>query len=132
MVTITAEIVHLRTLQIGNEDGPASPHWCLKHLIQILMNGQCTYVEWIDQCFCANAIPAGEKLFLTVNRNISYALLRNVLAAGMPTTKKYTELVAALKSHLDPKPLVIAEHFKFHHRNQRIGGTIAQYLAKKF
>lgn len=49
----------------------------------------------------------------------------------MPATKTYAELVAALKSHLDPKPLVIAERFKFHRRNQRAGETIAQYLAEQ-
>ena len=35
-----------------------------------------------------------------------------------------------MKDHLKPKPLVIAERFKFHRRNQHEGETVAQYLAK--
>lgn len=30
---------------------------------------------------------------------------------------------------MKPKPLVIAERFKFHHRNQKEGETVAQYVA---
>ena len=35
-----------------------------------------------------------------------------------------------MKSHLDPKPIVIAKRFRFHHQNQREEETMAQYLAE--
>ena len=44
--------------------------------------------------------------------------------------KGYSDLVAVLKTHLEPKPLVIAERFKFHRRNQLEGETIAQYITE--
>ena len=43
----------------------------------------------------------------------------------VPSTKKYDELTAVLSGHLKPKPLV-----KFHHRNQRDGEKVAQYMAE--
>ena len=58
-----------------------------------------------------------------------YELLHSLLAPVAPSSKKYEELVAVLGDHLNPKPLVIAERFKFHHRNQREGETVAQYMA---
>ena len=35
-----------------------------------------------------------------------------------------------MRDHLSPKPLVIAERFKFHKRNQHEGKSVAQYLRK--
>ena len=35
-----------------------------------------------------------------------------------------------MKSHLDPKLIVIAERFRFHRRNQKEGEAMAQYLAE--
>ena len=43
---------------------------------------------------------------------------------------QYSELEKVMKDHLKPKPLIIAERFKFHRQNQREGETVAQYLAK--
>ena len=93
-----------------------------------------TYSERLEQFFLANRITdyAGKRVaaFLTVIGPKAYTLLRNVLAPDKPATKTYAELVAALKAHLDPKPLVIAERFKFHRRSQKEGETVAQYLAE--
>ena len=35
-----------------------------------------------------------------------------------------------VKTHLDPQPLVIAQRFKFHQRNQKSGESIAQFVAE--
>ena len=71
-------------------------------------------------------------VFLTVLGGKAYALLENLLAptCTKPTDKVYGDLVKAMKDHLKPKPLIIAERFKFHHRNQREGETVAQYLVE--
>jgi len=42
-----------------------------------------------------------------------------------PATKEYDALVEALQAHLDPKPIIIAERFKFHRRNQCDGESAA-------
>jgi hypothetical protein len=60
----------------------------------------------------------------------TYALLCNLLAPEKPATKIYTVLVAAVKDHVDQKPLVIAERFRFHQGNQRDGESVAQYMAQ--
>ena len=60
----------------------------------------------------------------------TYTLSRNLVAPEKPATKTYTKLVAALKAHPNPKPLVIAEIFKFHCRYQKKKESIAQYIAK--
>lgn len=60
----------------------------------------------------------------------AYELLRSIIAPAKPASKNYDELITAMKTHLHPKPLTIAERFKFHQRNQKEGETIAQYLAE--
>jgi len=52
------------------------------------------------------------------------------MAPEKPATKEYDAIVEALQAHLDPKPIVIAERFKFHRRNQRDGESVAQYIAE--
>ena len=90
------------------------------------------YTERLEQFFVANDIAEGKRraVLLTVIGTKAYTLLRNILAPEKPATKDYSQLVEAMRSHLDPKPIVIAERFKFHRRNQREGESIAQYVAE--
>ena len=76
------------------------------------------YAERLDQFFAANEISGEKKVsvFLTVIGSKAYTLLRNLLAPTKPADKSYKDLVEALSKHLDPKPIVIAERFKFHQR----------------
>ena len=69
-------------------------------------------------------------VFLTAIGTKTYTLLRNLIAPAKPSEKNYDDLVDTLKAHLEPKPMTIAERFKFHKRNQLEGETIAQYLAE--
>ena len=64
----------------------------------------------------ANDIADGKRraVLLTVIGIKAYTLLRNILAPEKPAAKDYSQLVEAMQSHLDPNPIVIAEHFKFH------------------
>ena len=83
--------------------------------------------------FVANGITELSKkvaVFLTVLGGKAYALLRNLLAPTKPADKAYGDLVKVMKDRLKPKPLIIAERFKFHRPNQREGETVAQYLAE--
>ena len=92
-----------------------------------------SYEERLEQFFLANEIADERKkiaVFLTVIDTKKYTLLTNLVAPEKTATKMYIELVAALKAHLNPKPLVIAEIFKFHCRYQKEEESIAQYIAE--
>jgi len=81
----------------------------------------------------ANDIADRKKVavLLTVIGTKAYTqLLRNIMAPEKPVTKEYDVIVEALQAHLDPKPIIIAERFKFHRRNQRDGESVAQYIAE--
>ena len=91
------------------------------------------YTERTEQFFVANGITDDAKkvaVLLTVIEGIAYALLRNLLAPAKPAKKSFDVVVKVMKDHLKPKPLVIAERFKFHRRNQHEEETVAQYLTE--
>ena len=68
-------------------------------------------------------------MFLTVIGTKTYSLLSDLLAPVKPVEKTYAELKAALKAHLKPKPVIIAERFQFHQRSQQTGEDVASYMA---
>jgi len=47
-----------------------------------------------------------------------------------PSTKSYADLIEALKNHLKPEPILIAERFRFYCRNQAKDEDIAWYVAE--
>ena len=47
-----------------------------------------------------------------------------------PKDKSFEDLSQVLQRHFEPKPLIIAERFHFHRRNQAAGETIAEYVAE--
>ena len=92
-----------------------------------------SYVERLEQFFIANKITEAEQkvaVLLTVIGSKAYSLLRNLLAPAKPADKDFDEIVQVLQNHLSPKPLIIAERFKFHRRNQGENESVAQYLAE--
>ena len=66
--------------------------------------------------------------FLTVVGPAAYALLSNLLSPEKPASKTYEELIAVMKNHLKPKPLIIAEQFCFHRRNQADFESESDYM----
>ena len=90
------------------------------------------YTERLEQFFSVNGIADGKKVvtLLTVIGKKAYDLLRNLLAPEKPSAKGYDILIQAMKSHLDPQPLAIAQRFKFHQRNQRSDETISQFVVE--
>ena len=90
------------------------------------------YTERMEQYFVANGIDNDAKkkaVFLTVIGGKAYGLLRNLLSPTKPADADYATLIKTMKDHLSPKPLVIAERFKFHKRDQHEGESVSQYLA---
>ena len=62
--------------------------------------------------------------------NKTYGLLRNLCAPAKPSSLTFKDIVETLQRHLSPKPLLIAERFRFHQRNQLEGETVSDYLAE--
>ncbi len=91
-----------------------------------------SYVERLEQYFEVNNISQDKKVpaLLTQLGGKSYNLLRNLTAPDKPKNKSYDALVKLLSDHLTPKPIVIAERFRFHKRNQKDGESINEYMAE--
>ncbi|XP_048854231.1 uncharacterized protein K02A2.6-like [Brienomyrus brachyistius] len=90
-----------------------------------------TYIERFEHYVSANDITAVRKVAVlcSVMGPKTYGLLRSLVAPTKPGTMIYEDIVAVLQAHFAPKPLVIAERFRFHKRNQGEGETVAQYVA---
>ena len=88
------------------------------------------YVKRVEQSFIANGIKDNKKVpaILSLIGNKTYGLLRNLCAPEKPANKSLKEIVDILQNHLSPKPLVIAERFQFHKRNQLEGESISAYI----
>ena len=85
------------------------------------------YVERIKQYFIANEIDEDKQVavMLSLMGNKTYGLLRNLAAPAKPSTLSFETIVETLQKHLSPKPLLIAERFRFHKRNQLEGETVS-------
>ena len=56
--------------------------------------------------------------------------MKNLVYPNLLKDKLYADLVAALKKHYEPTPLVIAECFHFHRCSQAVGESISEYMAE--
>ena len=85
-----------------------------------------SYLERVELYFTANDIAAEKKvvILLSVISAKTYSLLCDLLAPTNPKEKSFDALVEVLKRHFEPKPLVIAERFTFHRRNQLLNESI--------
>ncbi|XP_061131472.1 uncharacterized protein LOC133171215 [Syngnathus typhle] len=91
-----------------------------------------TYVERVEQYCLANEIQDERKVavLLSVMGAKMYNLLRSLVAPAKPADKTFDEIMQIMKSHLNPAPLVIAERFRFHKRNQSRTETVSEYIAE--
>ena len=82
--------------------------------------------------FIANGVTADKvvPVFLTVIGAKTYAILEHILAPDKPKDKTLVELKVVLLSHFEPEPLVIAERFHFHKRDQKEGEPLADFVAE--
>ena len=91
-----------------------------------------SYTERVKQYFMANEISDDRKVptLLALMGGKTYSLLRNLTSPDDPATKGFDAIVKLLDNHLSPKPLVIAERFRFHKRDQKDGESIPVYVAE--
>ena len=91
------------------------------------------YLERTNIFFQANKITEDKRkvtVFLNAIGARTYTLLRDLLSPATLTEKTFTELCATLKAHFQPKPIVIAERFRFHQRSQDLNKSVAEYIAE--
>ena len=80
--------------------------------------------------FKVNAEP-GERCvpsILTLMGSKMYSFLRSIVAPRKPKELSFTETVASLAQHLDLKPIIIAEHYKFHNAKQGESESICKFI----
>ena len=89
------------------------------------------YLERVQLYLTANAVSGDKKvtMLLSVVGSSTYALLRSLTHPALPATKTWDQLTGLLMEHHEPKPLVIAERFRFHRRNQTEGESLSEYSA---
>jgi hypothetical protein len=75
-----------------------------------------SYTERFENFCLCNQIPEERRTstLLTVISVKSYTLLKGLCEPAKPSTKTYDELLKILSEHLQPKPSVISERYKFH------------------
>lgn len=90
-----------------------------------------SYTERFGYFVEANGIEDGKKVatFLSVMGPKTFNLLRNLVQPATPGSKTYKEIVDMLTGHFSPKPLIIAERFRFHKRNQEDGESVIVFVA---
>jgi hypothetical protein len=60
---------------------------------------------------------------------LKFAVLR-IVSLAIATTKTYDQLTQLLNKHLSPKPLIIAERYRFYKRDQQEGESVNEYVAQ--
>lgn len=98
---------------------PASDDWSL-------------YVERFEHFILANGIKDERKLhmLLALVGAQTYQLLTNLVAPKKPGEHTYAQVKEKLTAHLKPKPIKIAERFRFYKRQQQPSETMADYIAE--
>ena len=91
------------------------------------------YSERFEQFCVTNEIDDPKRkvaVFLSTIGAEAYALVKNLAAPAAPTTKTLEELCKLMKDYYEPAPLIIAERFKFHKRDQEEEEGTQQYFAE--
>ena len=92
-----------------------------------------SYEERLEMYFVVNKVTEAEMkkaLFLTVIGPELYQLMRSLTSPGKPTDKTFYELMTLVKEHLNPKPNIIVERYKFNSRIRKSGESVSMFVAE--
>ena len=93
-----------------------------------------SYTERLVQYFVANSISeegnTRRAILLSSCGAPTYQLIRNLVAPGKLTDKSFTEIVALVRDHHQPRPSTIVQRFNFHTRTQKPGEKISEFVAQ--
>ncbi|XP_031422660.1 uncharacterized protein K02A2.6-like [Clupea harengus] len=89
------------------------------------------YTERFGYFVAANSIDEEKTVptFLSVMGAKTFNLLRSLIQPDKPGDKTYDVIVQTLARHFSPQPLIIAERFRFHKRNQEEGESVNMFVA---
>lgn len=90
-----------------------------------------SYKEHLEQFLAANEVRQEKRVavLLSVIGGKAYELWRLLTTPAKPTDKAFDELCEIMKQHFAPKPIIIAERFRFHKRSQQQGESLSDYCA---
>ncbi len=90
------------------------------------------YTQRFEHFAKANKVEDDQRkhLLLALMGAPTYKLLANLAAPTEPGELSYKDVVDKLEAHFKPKPIIIAERFRFYKRNQESGEKMADYLAE--
>ena len=91
-----------------------------------------SYLERLELYFSTNNITERRRVavFLSIIGANTYSLLRDLVSPVSPKDMSLKHLAEVLEKHFEPKPLIIAERFTFHRRNQSTSESILEYVAE--
>ena len=78
----------------------------------------------------ASATTRRVPIFLSTVGTRTYHLLRDLFSPDKPQDKTLADVYKKLTEHYEPTPIVIAERFRFHQRNQAPQESITTFLAE--
>uniref|UniRef100_A0A3B3RZC6 Retrotransposon gag domain-containing protein n=1 Tax=Paramormyrops kingsleyae TaxID=1676925 RepID=A0A3B3RZC6_9TELE len=89
-----------------------------------------SYLERFELSMLANDIRDEKKVsvFLATIGPEVYGLLKNLVTPHRPAAMTYKQLAETLLSHYQPKPLVVAERYRFQKRNQKESESVSDYI----
>ena len=90
------------------------------------------YLERANNYFVANGVGVNRQVAVLLSEigTKHYMLLRSLTAPQLPHEKSFDDLASVLQSHFQLKPMLIAERFHFHRRDQVPDESIAEYVAE--
>ena len=91
------------------------------------------YAQRFEHFLLVNGIEDDSKrrhLLLALIGNSTFKLLTNLVAPKKPGELSYKEICEQLEKQFSPKPVKLAERFRFYNRRQHSEETVAEYLAE--
>ncbi|XP_063830254.1 uncharacterized protein K02A2.6-like [Ostrinia nubilalis] len=90
------------------------------------------YVERLEMYLEVNKVDKTmwRPTLIAVMGDETYELLSNLTSPEKPAQQTYEEIVKLLREHLQPKPSVMAERYRFRQRRQKDEESVAQYVSE--
>ena len=122
----------VKTLHFGNEDEVATFHDTLGGFNSASEDWD-SYAERFRQYFLVNDVKDADKkraILLSTCSPSTYRTIKNVLTPRAPAGVPYEDIVRAMSTHLQPKPSVIVERYKFHSWSRHPEESVADFVAE--